>query len=84
MVSRFTVTMCVSMAVMGGNLRFFCPGDLAIFGVVFFTIFFCFLANCNTFGSLGEFFAHRAVGFLFLIVVGLGHGDPSLSVATVL
>ena len=31
----------VSMAVVGGKLRF-CPGNLAVFGVVFFTIVFAF------------------------------------------
>ena len=40
--SRFTVTMCISMAVAGGS---FCPGDLAIFGIVCFTIVFSFLAR---------------------------------------
>ena len=36
--------MCVSLTVVGGILRFFCQGDLAIFGIVFFAIMFAFYA----------------------------------------
>ena len=79
MLSRFTVMMCVSIAVVGGKMRF---GDIAIFGIVFFTIVFAFYANycnlfhdCSSFGSLGEVFAHGVeFPLAFLIVVGLGHG----------
>ena len=41
MLSRFTVMMCVSIAVVGGKFMF-CPGNLAIFGIIFFTVIFAF------------------------------------------
>ena len=48
----------VSMAVVGGKSRFY-PGDLAIFGIVFFTIAFAFYLvganDCNVFYDCSNF-----------------------------
>ena len=92
MLSRFTVTMCVSMAVVGRKLRLLSrrPRDLwhwifrhsvLLLGANYCNIFY----DCNSFGSLGEVFAHGGEFPLsFSTVVGLGHEfdkyitDPSL------
>ena len=66
-----------------GQIEIFCPGDLAIFGVVFFTIVYAFFVgtnycdlfyDCNSFRSLGEVCSWGWVSSAFLKVVGLGHG----------
>ena len=44
MLLRLTVMMWVSIGEVVGNLRFF-PGDLAIFGILFFAIVFAFWAR---------------------------------------
>ena len=81
MLSRFTVTMYVSMAVAGGQMEIFCPGDLAIFGILFFALvllsrrnscnLFC---DCNSFGVWKRFLLIEVGFFLLLIDVCLGHG----------
>ena len=78
MLSRFTVMMRVSIAVVRGKLRFLSrrPRDL---WPCIFRHSFCFLGtNYSTIaavGSLGEVFAHGAeFPLAFLKVVGLGHG----------
>ena len=85
MLFRFTVMMCVSIAVVGGKLRFLTgrPRDLRH---CIFHRSFCFVGanycdlffDSNSFGSLGEVSAHGGEFHLsFLIVVGLGHGDEN-------
>ena len=67
MLSRFTVMVCVSIAVVGGKLRFL-SGRPRDFWHCIFHHSFCFLGanyrycnrfyDCSSFGSLGEVFAH--------------------------
>ena len=91
MLSRFTVMVCVSMAVVGGKLRFFVRETSRSFAL-YFRHRLCFLGanyctffyDCSGWGSLGEDFAHGGEFHLaFLVVVAPGHGvetvvDPSL------
>ena len=83
MLFRFTVMMCVSIAVVGVKLRCLSgrPRDL---WHRMFDHSFCFLGanycnlfyDCDSFGSLGEVFAHwDEFPLSFSIVVGLGHGE---------
>ena len=65
MLSRFTVMMCASMAVVGGKL-FFLSGKPRDLWHCAFHHSFCLLGatycnivyDCNSLGSLGEVFAH--------------------------
>ena len=91
MLSRFTVTMRVSIVVVGGKLRFL-SGRPHDFWHSIFHHGFCFLGanysnisyDCSSFRGLGEVFAHGGeFPLAFLIVVGLGHevetvADPPL------
>ena len=78
MLFRFTVMMCLSIAVVGGKLRCLSgrPRDLwhCIFrdGFCFLGANYCNLFyDCSSLGSLGEVFAHRGeLPLAFLIVVG--------------
>ena len=81
MLSRFTVVVCVSIAVVGGKLRFL-SGRPRDFRHWIFHHSFCFLGatdnlfyDCSRFGSLWEVFARGGeFPVAFLNVVGLGHG----------
>ena len=82
MLSRFTIMVCVSTAVVGGKLRFLSGGPRDFWHYIFHHSF-CFLGahycnliyDCSSFGSLGEVFAHGdECPLAFLIVVGLRHG----------
>ena len=46
MLSRFTVTICVSVAVVGDKGGF-CPGGLAISGIIFFAFISAFEAQLS-------------------------------------
>ena len=70
MLPRFTVTMCVSLAIVVGKY-YFRPGDLAIFGIVF-CLLVCFLgATIAIFSAIAivlgvlERFLLIGVAFLF-------------------
>ena len=78
MLSRFTVMVCVSMAVVGSKLSFLCGRPRGLWHCIF-RHSFCFLGenycnslyDCSSFGSLGEVFAHGGEFPLsFLVVVG--------------
>ena len=74
--SRFTVTMCASMAVVGDKLIFLSGRPRDLWHCIFHHSF-CFLGtnycylfyDCNSFGSLGEFLLMFPLSFLK--VVGL-------------
>ena len=78
MLSRFTVMMCISIAIVGGKLRFLSgrPRDLwhCIFchsfrfvGAKYCNLFY----DCSSLGSLVEVFAHGGeFPLAFLIVIG--------------
>ena len=78
MLSRFTVMVCVSIAVVGGKLRFLSGGPRDFWQCIFHDSFSFLGANycnlfydCSSFGSLGEVFAHGGEFPLsFLVVVG--------------
>ena len=82
MLSRFTVMVCVSIAVVGGKIRFLFGRPRDFWHSIFHRSF-CFLGanycnlfyDCSSFGGLGEVFAHGGeFPLAFLIVVGLDHG----------
>ena len=62
---RFTVMMCVSIAIVGGKLVFLSGRPRDVWHCIFHCSF-CFLGanycnlfyDCSSFGSLGEVFAH--------------------------
>ena len=78
MLSRFTVMVCVSIAVVGGILRFLSGRPRDLWHCIF-RHSFCHLGsnycnlfyNCSSFGSLGGVFAHEGEPpLVFLRVVG--------------
>ena len=79
MLSRFTVMVFVSIAVVGGKLRFLSVGPRDFWHCIFHHSFCLLGANyrnlfndCSSFGSLEEVVAHGGGEFplAFLIVVG--------------
>ena len=78
MLFRFTVMMCVSIAVVGGKLRFWSgrPRDFwhcifrhssCFLGAIYCNLFY----DCSSFGSLGEVFAHGGE-FPLAFLIGVG------------
>ena len=82
MLFRFTVMMCVSIAVVGSKLDFLSgrPRDLwhCIFRQFFFSrreLLCNLFYDCSSFGSLGEVFAHGGeFPLAFLVVDVFAHG----------
>ena len=81
MLFRFTVMMCVFLAVVGGKLRFLSGRTRDLWHCTFRHSFRFVSANycnlfydCNSFWSLGKVFAHGSEFPLSLKVDGLGHG----------
>lgn len=82
LLSRFTVTVCESVAVVGDQKEIFCTGDLTVCSIFFFTfcfasgaavvVFFVFTIVVNK--NMEEVFAHEDE-YLLAIFVVLGEGN---------